>query len=1563
MSQPTFQGMPSQPLSGALGTSGAIGQSGALGAAAAAQTQQQNDLAAITAQQEQAAEAEQKAKQEKEKSSGWSWNLFQDVGQVWHDVETHTVAPAFHAVNWVTTNLVERPITTGELYAGHVLYQSGTSNPNYSVLQGSNWKKAWDESSKVSPAEGLVLAADANPITGSTLHTVMGSGSFGVPEFKPTKLLGSVEILHKSQTADPLSQQAADNFGSKSDPFASQDKWFKTEGDFVVDWYANPLNKAGAVVKGAKEILNNPIAKVDSQADALAKLNSPASQAWNEWALGKDVGTLASHSMLKGSGSANNFAANKMASLIATAKSPEEIGLIRQVVAGIVGPSEAASTMASITAASAHAETSASALDKLAEVNPNSAFQVSSALLPPNLGMKFALMTGSDTERASFLEQAMRANAEMVQADVNANADRWQQISSLRAAFQGNTQSTALANKLAELKGSLKYANTRDSDAVSFVRNGFYNLPVRIYQGLIDRYPNLINHRDDYATDQVRSWLNKSAVLSPEEKLAHVTRYGNATPADRAHVWNGIESSVYRQVGEKYGLDQAAMDNLLQTTRTRSGNFTRAAVSRAYGETKLPSGEGMGLLGSPESAAIMAPKFITQLEAGAAPMANLHNLENALDRMNQTGVLKAITSTGAAGKDLLYTMMDKVYGIWQPLVLMTGHRVYNHVGDDYLRGASVIGGMANVENLTGGVSNFLRNRYSNLTNNQVVRNIVAGHDTEVQKARSAYEGLSARMKNQQMWSAGDIPDEFRVTSEQVAAAKANWQALKKNALPDIQPRHRLGTGTFKIPGSNLTYDEAFGGSNGDYARYATSSHPAFMATVDEAAQAHYATATAVRSRNFSPISANENLEKHTAAYVHYIRNQMMPDPVAKQVVQGRDLNEVAQWLSKTAAGQAHMRALHIGDPHDWVHGIAEMVKTYLPHEGMRDAAVEGKFNAKLIERYMPTASERPDISADIASLMHGGDQVTSMFKRSMETMMKWTGTLPDDIMVRHPVYNSLYKVRLTDRVQSVIAQTGRDVLAGDELNGLMTAAAKAARNDLRNIMYDVSRFNDAGHTLRFISPFFNAWFNAMGSWSKLIAENPGLLARAYAAKRALWDSPLSVNSETGEKADNNTPLDKISFVYHMPKFISDHLGGLGTLPISAKTLVSPTYIDAIGNPGFGPIVSIPLNQYVLSHPELMNSSLAAGILNNMVQKDSWKQLVPSAITDAGQLLQMFSGQPQDSSNLAKNMWSIYQEQMWDHTNGTRTTEPKWSDIENQARYLTIMDIFVNRMMPLGFKPAPSHQYLVDEYRSMQSADPKNALQNFYDKHGAAGMVFTQSLSSDPSGIQATVGAASLANKYRSTIMQYPELGAAIVGPDGNGNFSQMAYDWMVAKGLRTKLPPQEAAKQAEINKGWAEYDRLNAQAQAQLAVRNIPSIDDPRARDLKTQLSNFVSRTGDPSDPLHNPAFYDNFGSYNPNAYMTRMQELLKIAQEPALLANPSRSDIRSLQSFSQIRDMTYAALQKRPAKTLKAASNSDLARRFDSAVTQLMQRDNKFATLYDRYLRKDDWKAPLGGY
>lgn len=1468
---------------------------------------------------------------------GWSLNPLQDIGQIWHDVETKTIAPVVKADRWMYSNLISRPISTLMQYGARTDYDLVHGRGSFAEdlgFSGSTWSKSWQAAAHTSPGQGLVLAMN-NAF--SVVDHADGYHPAGVAD----------------RSVDPDNPNAvAAMFDPKS---GNKNAWGNKIASGGVDAIAStlldPLAKVGKVTKVASLIKDVPISKFDSAAAMDTKLNAPRSKAFNNWGIGKSQGVLSNHPMVKGTGKALNPYANQHAALLAGAKTPEEFSLMRQVMA------RHPQVWADL---NDQADSTAKALDALAKVSPDAASQVANAFMPPEVMEKFALSADTWGNNVSWLQDVSKLKVKAAQDALNANADRLQHLMSVFGGQRVVTATTPVADRMAELRGAAKYANTRGMPKVGFIQPAFYNFPIRIYQAATQPATGLINHSDDDAVLRARSWLNRSSTLTPEQKNDFIQQYSSASRADRMNAWNSIENKVYGLVGDRYGLDPEVMNRLIQTTRQRGATIGSVAKSKAFGLLRAGQDE-LGVLPSADSEIIAHPALITQLEAGAVPMANLKQLETALDSMDRNGILSHVASAGVKGWDLLNFALDRGYQLWRPLSLITGHRAYNHIGDDWLRGAAKLGALATIDNAREGSANWLRNRSAQFTANKMINNLMGKHEQNLAAAKAAWEGTAARLASQKGMSAL-VPKDLMVTPSMVAAKKGEYDALKGIDTSFIQGKNRIGVGSFKIPGSNLNWEEAFGGPNGDYWRQLTSSQRTWDSMVDDTAHSLHSAATAVRGKNWGEISPTDDLSRHTRAYVHFIRNQMMPDPLAKMIIKGTSLDDALKWVESTANGRAYMRMLNKGDAEAQVLTVAEMVETYLPTDSMRDVAAKGRFSAKDLEEGIPSAGNRPSVHDHINLAVFGGDPTVGMLKRATDKLLHITGTLPDDIMVRHPVFNSLYKSRLTNDVQGWISSSGSDIIDADTANMLMRGARQGARKDMQGLLYDVSRFTDMGHMLRFVSPFFNAWFNAMGSWSKLFMENPGLIARTYEAKRALWDSSFSVNTSTGQPADDKTPLDQLGFVVHLPKALHGVMGGMTTLPISATKLVSPTYVDSIGSPGFGPLVTVPVNRWVKDHPASINSPIVKSMLGGFIDKNSFAQIVPSGVSDAATLVKMLAGNPQDIPQLAKTTWSVYQEQSWDFANGQRHSPPSMADAQRQAEYLTLMDMFVNRLAPLGFKPAPQHQFLVDQYRQMQIADPKNYRQNFYDKWGPAGMIFTQSLTTDPSGIPATAGAVKAIGKYKSLLSKYPELGAVIVGPEGNGNFDDLAYQWEVANGLRKALTPTEAAKQSNINVGWMEYGKARAALQAQVQARGLKSLNDPGAKDLKAQLSNFVSATGDDAagNTLYNKDFYANYTAFNQNDYQNRLSAVLKIAQDPSLYSNAMRGDIRVLQSYSQLRDATYADLQSRTNKSIKSRANFDIARNYDEQVSQMISADTRFAQLYERYLSKDDFKEPI---
>lgn len=1478
---------------------------------------------------------------------GWGWNPIADIDQAAHDttdwlgrdvIAKIPGAPSvMSALNKPYTMLISRPLSTftnvfNEAdYAGQ--HQQGQTPGYMEPFHWSYWQKSWDQSANISPGQSLALGVN--------------------------------DMVHPG-SIDPYNQAARDNL-FKNNPSAD----ILSGGSDLLFRMLDPVSLLGKVGSNkASDLRAKPVTATRTPSVVFAR---PDVQKFVSSVPGKTFTQLASNPRFL----ASPYGA-KAAALMSAAKTPAQAGALYKIALG---------DAPSVAKMLADRDNLAAAVDKLDRITADSegspadeallGMRAANILQPLDVTLQSGLADLDVSELGDIQSEPGLITARHARTMLTTRLKNLDAAKEIAGQMTQRTKVGGVANFGASARAKFSIAQARDGSPYSHsvydphtlathVKAHVADPLLRIYQTLHDpRAMQVVNFRDDYSVNVVRSMLNTFSSVTAEDKNAMLQRYAAADQGSRQSVFDGIERQVLRSAGEKYGLtpDQAA--TIHSEYSYRRGTWTQKVNNRAYGTVDHPAAGlalGPGAPTGSSSHVAVDPHLMTQLAQGAMPAIDGRDLDLALQRAGETGLLRAVHTLGHSGHQVLIEALDRVYGLWRPLTLLTGHRAYNHVGDDELRTMVKIGALGTIDNFQGGAANFLRNRISRITRNQQIRNLQADHDQQANDAYAVFRAKAARYNSQQSFIANGVKlaQANLVTAQEVADARAAYRNLRDQPVT-LPGAFRIGDGAFKLPGTQQEISELFGGPDASYQRKQFSSDKTFSEIFDAEAGGHENSLQLLAGHD--EITPAHGPQAHAQAIVHYVRNQLAPDPVAKLVLKGASDNTVRDWLLKSADGRQVMRSLHLGNPADHVEFIKDQIIKYLPSDVSKEAALNGRYTAKYLEHDFPAPSTRPDVLGNLNRLMHLGSPSKGYIKAASDRILKLTGSLPDDVFVRHPLAATLYKSNMIEGAQRIIGQMGKDhLLSQDELAMVRRVALSQTRSTMRGLLYDSSRFTEMGHTLRFISPFFNAWHNAMTSWSKLFATNPQLVMRGYQAKSALWNSPVAVDVSTGQPANSKTPMDSLAFVMHLPGPLARSLG-MGQenyIPIAAHILVSPTYADSIGNPGFGPVVTVPVNHMVKTSPALIDNPFVKMILGGRVNQNDLQTAIPSTVLEAKDTLGLLgvTGSPDSVGSRASLTWSIYQEQYYDYMNGKRSTPPNWNDVSSQAGWLSAIDGVVNRLMPLGFKPQGNHRFLIDEYHSMLAADPKHAQQNFYDKYGSSGFLFTQSLSHDASGIPATRGATMAYNRYQPLIKQFPELAAVVIGPEGDGNYSDLAYQWEVANGLRTYLSPQDAFKQEQANLGWVQYSKLMANLNAQLAERGLASVNQSGAQDLKQLRTAFEQATTDPTSQYYNPNWFSAFGAFNQNAYDERIVAMGKIAQDPALLANPARSDIKSINTYMQIRAQAKAYLTGRSSQSLKSSSNADVTNWFDYTVGQLVQSDTKFAGIWGRYLKDDDLKG-----
>lgn len=767
-----------------------------------------------------------------------------------------------------------------------------------------------------------------------------------------------------------------------------------------------------------------------------------------------------------------------------------------------------------------------------------------------------------------------------------------------------------------------------------------------------------------------------------------------------------------------------------------------------------------------------------------------------------------------------------------------------------------------------------------------------------------------------------------------------------------------------------------------------------------------------------PVTATADVQGHMTAWVHVINAQFGNDALARRALAGDSVSQMADWLSQTAEGIAYRRRLgeNLTSADDLARRVHYDVNEIAPTAEIRAAALTPDgVNADQLERQFPNPATRPDVHrGQVAAGLVGGNAYSRGLDKVMNTWFKWAATIPADRMSRHPLFNQLYEGHARRISEQETAQ-GRTLTTANDAERIAEAARRLALRDTRSLVFDIAHRSDAGAALRYISPFFSATTEAWQRWGRIIAEKPEVVG--YAGK--FFNAPLAMGV-TQDKDGN--PVDAEGYAYdpvtkqrklvgkadrrivmRLPKFLVEGHNpvglALGASPAGDINLTQDSMNlvlagDPWFNPGQGPIVTIPVSEWVRDKPSEADVAKAIGVLpfgpststafgGNFAGR-VMDQALPRTIKD---FLTAFDTSDDRYQGIKAQ---VMQRAAFEHANLGKPM-PSATEISDRVRnywLFTAASAFLGPIAGTGNDP---YQFYRDEYNKMVrsvATGPKDqagrpvggsADDQFLAKYGESYFVFAQTMSKNKSGAQATAQAVKLSQQYADLIAAHPDLGALIIGPEGNGPFSPSAYAYQLntpltpgsAEMQRMRLTADEAMTENQKRLGWAKYTAKMNDLTSQLVGRGLTSFTDPGAEDLLQKKRGFTALYSQPlyPDGTKNPYYIDawakDFNSYDSQKYNELIPGLTALARSP-LADQKGRSDLKKLQEYLGSRQWINGQLAARKAAggdaTLKAQSNADLQQQWLARVQQLIEADTSFGDLYHRYLSRDMGTDALAG-
>lgn len=756
------------------------------------------------------------------------------------------------------------------------------------------------------------------------------------------------------------------------------------------------------------------------------------------------------------------------------------------------------------------------------------------------------------------------------------------------------------------------------------------------------------------------------------------------------------------------------------------------------------------------------------------------------------------------------------------------------------------------------------------------------------------------------------------------------------------------------------------------------------------------------------IRAADDEALHAESWANAINTQLVQDPLAKMAIQNATPEEMSTWLQRTAAGRAYRRrvGLKFTSADELANSAWHDVADYLPLPEIRQAALEGTLTPGFLKEAVPNMAHRPEVHTGQVGLQ-GQLRYRRALDRAVQSWFNVAANIPAKRMSRHPLFNQLYEGHLKTLAKQRDKQGGWKL---SDMEQMTTAARRLALRDTRKLVFDIAHKSDAAAAMRFISPFFAATTESFQRWGRIIADKPQVVGYAYNFYNApatmggtgipgvvrlngmqdadgndiMPDGTVMVyDAATGKYKKKLVPKADRYIVGRLPQWLVDSPVGValgverssGNFMLSQNSMNLVTQGDPWYNPGVGPVVQIPVNELVKDKPSQAELARHLGILPFGPQQGTglFGDTMPGRAVGfmAPSTLKNFLTAFDTSDDRYQRIkLQIAQRAAFEHEELGKPM-PSAQKIADMTRNYWLFSAGSAFLQPMATQRKDAYQFYRDQYNALRRQNPLTADDEFLARFGESYFVFAQAQTENATGIQATKKAVALSEKWAPLISKHPELGALIVGPEGNGPFSPEAYSYQLNTPLtpggsemqRSKMSADEAMKENQRREGWAKYTAKMNDLHSQLEGRGLKSFEDSGAEDLRTAKQAVTMLYGDPqlpdgsANPFYNEAWSQDFYSFDAKKNDRIVNALTDVAYSD-LAKQSQRSDLRRLQEYLAGRKAVLALLSQRDAaggaKTLGAKANADLATVWGRYVDGLIESDTRFGDLYHRYLSRD---------
>lgn len=1013
--------------------------------------------------------------------------------------------------------------------------------------------------------------------------------------------------------------------------------------------------------------------------------------------------------------------------------------------------------------------------------------------------------------------------------------------------------------------------------------------------------------------------------FSVERKNELFARYTNAVDVnDRARVYQEIESEVFSTIARQYGFSDDAVKkawSTFQDGRVSAQNLIRervytgsqAAAEKATLKPIIGAEDGMYI--------IPAPLMETQL-AHQLPTLDIEQMYQSLNKYTRGARLDKggrVYKTTSKSREVGTELIDGLDSLIKFEVLArVGYPVRN-VTEGLMRTLAVAGPMAIIKAASAGSNNLVANRFVGSSFHDVFK---WSNTVKMQTKRS--ELLAQRA----------VSKDVDLIDKQIAD-------LDKMLMNPGKVKDKYGMGLNQVDG--ITYEDALGATPEKAAAISERFVKNAAKIMDDTfVESHRNLSRAYETTGDFVTITGDNRD-WVGAYERVINRQIRNSKITSQLLAGKSVDEVEQFLLKTSEGRNIMRNLGMGRAaRDIVEANAINIDSLFPRgtEGLKEIASTRRITADDIEKFFGTGTAgRPPVNGAQIGAANGTSAIANAFSGILEGFYKFAGEVPESALVRNPLFVDLYRTRVEASIRNAIETYPGDTIPPAYLNKLENSARQWARSEMRRTLYDTSERVDSAHTLKYIFPFFGAFADVAQKWGRIVVDDPSKIR----ILETVYNSPdrMGITEERDGKTYINIPGE---WAKRMK---------LGDRPLSVpKASLNLIFQGgAWWNPGAGWFVQYGASQLLRQVPQLEQNGLMKEILPYGPDGTGWKDLV---LQSAG-LRKLFAMGDESDPMRANLTVTIAMEENHKYDKGLRATPPTKEEINRRALGILSLEAASRFILPFATNTRSPYQFYIDEYQKMRQEDSANAAENFWNKYGDDYYVFTTSRSKNNTGVNASIEADKRATQLSDLIAKNPEYGWFVVGDANNGEFSSTIYkkqrDQAIAPGSTTKFresqDPYEAIAATQAEKGWSTYNKGVDYLESQRIARGLKSLNSKGAEDLKAAKERFVAELS-----AENPDWAKVRGKIDTN----KVNNFLQFAKEMTLdKRTANRTDIKAVSDYLKGREYIRQLLAKRDSQSLTNEENLDIKEKWDAFIGDLIDENVTFSRVYTRILENDD--------